>query len=173
MSQSGLFKFNVISNIETSHAHSMPPRYYFDTSVFGGVFDAEFEIDSLRIFEQVNSGKIVCLLSEVTESELINAPERVRQFVLALNSAAIERIKTTTESIFLAETYISENVVGPTSRDDCLHIATATINTADALLSWNFKHIVNEQRIKGYDCINLRLGYKELDIVSPKIILAR
>lgn len=35
----------------------------------------------------------------------------------------------------------------------------------------NFKHIVNAHRIKGYNCINLRLGYKELDIVSPKAIL--
>lgn len=47
----------------------MPPRYYFDTSVFGGVFDAEFEIDSLRIFELVKSGEIICILSEITQGE--------------------------------------------------------------------------------------------------------
>ncbi|SDG81032.1 PIN domain-containing protein [Dyadobacter soli] len=151
----------------------MRPRYYIDTSVFGGVFDTEFATESLQIFELVKSGKIICILSEVTESELINAPERVRQFAVALNSTAIERVKLITESITLAETYISEKVVGATSRDDCLHIATATVYAADALLSWNFKHIVNEQRIKGYNCINLRLGYKELDIVSPKTILIR
>ena len=151
----------------------MPPRYYFDTSVFGGVFDAEFEHESLQLFDLVQSGQIICLLSEVTESELINAPEHIRQFVLGLNSRAIERVKTITESIILAETYIAEKVVGATSRDDCLHIATATVYASDALLSWNFKHIVNEQRIKGYNCINLRLGYKELDIFSPKTILKR
>lgn len=151
----------------------MPPRYYFDTSVFGGVFDAEFETESLQIFELVKSGKIICLLSEVTESELINAPERVRQFVLGLHPTTIERVKTTTELIILAETYIIEKVVGATSRDDCFHIASATVYAADALLSWNFKHIVNEHRIKGYNCINLRLGYKEPDIVSPKTILTR
>lgn len=149
----------------------MPPRYYFDTSVFGGVFDAEFEIESLRLFELVRSGKITCLLSEVTETELIKAPDRIRQFVLGLNSISVERVKTITESIILAETYIKEKVVGATSRDDCLHIATATVYAADALISWNFRHIVNDQKIKGYNCINLRFGYKELNIVSPKTIL--
>lgn len=149
----------------------MPPRYYFDTSVFGGVFDAEFEIESIQIFELIRSGRAICILSEITEGELADAPERVRSFFLELNATNIERAAVTSEALLLAETYIREKVVGPTSRNDCLHIAIATISNADILVSWNFKHIVNIQRIKGYNCINLRLGYKELDIVSPKTML--
>jgi hypothetical protein len=149
----------------------MPPRYYFDTSVFGGVFDAEFEVESSLVFEMVNSGEVTCVLSEITEGELADAPERVRRFFLGLDAAFIERVNATAESLVLSETYINENVVGPTSRNDCLHIAIATVCEVDILVSWNFKHIVNAHRIKGYNCINLRLGYKELDIVSPKAIV--
>ncbi|SEI73984.1 PIN domain-containing protein [Dyadobacter sp. SG02] len=149
----------------------MPPRYYFDTSVFGGVFDTEFKIESLRIFELVKSGAIRCIVSNITEGELADAPERVRHFFEKIDNRNIERVLLTQESADLAEIYLNENVVGPTSRDDCLHIAIATIVKADVLVSWNFKHIVNEHRIKGYNYINLRLGYDELEIVSPKTAL--
>jgi len=56
----------------------------------------------------------------------------------------------------MAEEYIREKVVGETSRDDCRHIACATINKVDYLVSWNFKHIVNVFRIRGYNSINLK-----------------
>ncbi len=66
---------------------------------------------------------------------------------------------------------MKEKVVGQTSFDDCLHIATATINKIDILVSWNFKHIVNIQRIRGYNSINIRNGYQTLEIRSPKDII--
>lgn len=71
----------------------------------------------------------------------------------------------------LADAYIAENVVGKTSREDCFHIALATIYKADVLVSWNFKHIVNVIRIRGYNAINMKLGYQTIDIRSPKEII--
>jgi hypothetical protein len=66
---------------------------------------------------------------------------------------------------------IQKKMLLKTSFDDCLHIATATINKADILVSWNFKHIVNVYRIRGYNSINLRMNYTSLEIRSPKEIL--
>ena len=68
----------------------------------------------------------------------------------------------------LADTYIDEKVVEKTSIEDCRHIALATIHKVDVLASWNFKHIVNLDRIKGYNSVNLRLGYSMIEIRSPK-----
>jgi hypothetical protein len=62
-------------------------------------------------------------------------------------------------------------VVGETSFDDCVHIALATIHKADILVSWNFKHIVNIYRIRGYNSINIRQGYATLEIRSPKDVI--
>ena len=67
--------------------------------------------------------------------------------------------------------YISENVVGKTSFADCMHIALATIHKADILVSWNFKHIVNVTRIRGYNSVNLKLGYSMIDIRSPRELI--
>ena len=80
-------------------------------------------------------------------------------------------VSVTEDAYNLAENYINEKVVGETSFDDCVHIATATIHKVDYLISWNFKHIVNVFRIKGYNAVNLKNGYIQLDIRSPKEII--
>ena len=100
--------------------------------------------------------------------KLINAPKNVRELLHKYSSDKFERIQLTPESITLADTYIAEKVVGKSSLEDCRHIALATINRVDVLASWNFKHIVNLDRIKGYNSVNLRLGYQMIEIRSPK-----
>jgi len=102
---------------------------------------------------------------------LLKAPENVRMYFKNLPSVNIEKVFVNEEIINLATKYIEEKVVGKTSFDDCLHIATATINKVDVLVSWNFKHIVNLYRIRGYNSINLRMNYLSLEIRSPKEIL--
>jgi len=149
----------------------MKQRFYFDTSVFGGVFDEEFEDATLQLFERVKLGKIICIYSDLTETELVNAPGKVRSYFKTLPTENLEKAVVNDEILTLATKYIDENVVGKTSFDDCVHIATATINKADILVSWNFKHIVNVYRIRGYNSINLRMNYPSLEIRSPKEII--
>jgi predicted nucleic acid-binding protein len=149
----------------------MQQRFYFDTSVFGGVFDTEFEEETILLFEKVKLGQIKCVYSNLTETELSTAPERVRNFFDELKPEHKERVLVSPEALQLAEIYIKEKVVGETSMDDCLHIATATLNKVDILVSWNFKHIVNVYRIRGYNSINLRMGHQNLNIHSPKEIV--
>jgi predicted nucleic acid-binding protein len=149
----------------------MKQKFYFDTSVFGGVYDKEFEEETLQLFERVKLGKIICMYSDLTETELHNAPENVRTYFKSLPKENTERVFVNAEIIELATKYIEEKVVGKTSFDDCLHIATATLNKADILISWNFKHIVNVYRIRGYNSINLRMNYLSLEIRSPKEII--
>ncbi len=116
-------------------------------------------------------GQIKCIYSNLTESELTNAPENVRNFFENLPVKCKEKVLVTPEALKLAQTYVDEKVVGETSIDDCIHIATATLNKVDMLVSWNFKHIVNVYRIRGYNSINLRLGHTTLAIHSPKEIV--
>ena len=146
-------------------------RFYFDTSVFGGVYDIEFGESSIQLFEKVNLGQIICVYSDLTEGELFHAPEKVRMFFKELKKENLEIVSVSDEAIKLARGYIDENVVGKTSFDDCVHIALATIHKVDILVSWNFKHIVNIYKIRGYNSVNLRKGYQILEIRSPKDII--
>lgn len=149
----------------------MKQRIYVDTSVVGGYYDKEFEEASVILFDKARKGELTIVFSEVTEQELFDAPERVRNLIKTPPKDSIEFIVLTEEATILAERYISENVVGKTSRADCLHIALATINKADILVSWNFKHIVNIGKIRGYNGINIMLGYSFLEIRTPKEII--
>lgn len=149
----------------------MKQRFYLDTSVFGGVFDKEFDEFTLQLFERIKMGQIICIYSELTETELVNAPTNVKNFFKELPKESLEKVEINDDILALANKYVDEKVIGETSFDDCIHIATATIHRADILVSWNFKHIVNVYRIRGYNSINLRMNYPYLEIRSPKEIV--
>jgi predicted nucleic acid-binding protein len=146
----------------------MKQRLYIDTSVFGGFYDEEFSEFTKHLFKRIQNGEFKILFSAITQEELSFAPENVKNLVKSIKVDSTEFIDTTDEVVDLATKYILEKVVGQTSFDDCLHIALATVNRADFLLSWNFKHIVNVQRIQGYNAINIKNGYKQLEIRSPR-----
>ena len=149
----------------------MKPRLYFDTSVFGGLFDEEFKDITEKLFQMMLNDEIICVYSDLTETELEKAPERVKNYFNNLPREMVEFVEVSEDAFRLAQEYIQEQVVGETSFDDCVHIATATINKVDYLVSWNFRHIVNVFRIRGYNSVNIRNGYIQLDIRSPKEIV--
>jgi predicted nucleic acid-binding protein len=146
----------------------MKQRIYIDTSVVGGYFDEEFNEATIKLFDRLNNNEIIFVVSDLHDLELLKAPQQVRQLLHNYPADKFQRVELTEEAIKLADTYISEKVVGKTSLEDCRHIALATIHKVDVLASWNFKHIVNLDRIKGYNSVNMRLGYSIIEIRSPK-----
>jgi len=141
---------------------------YVDTSVFGGKFDSEFEFWTDLFFKKVVNSDLKLIFSDVAEQELDSAPQKVKNFVNSIPRKNILRAELTEEAIILAEKYLKENVVGKSSRADCYHIALATVIKADILVSWNFKHIVNLQRIHGYNAVNLMNDYQVIEIRNPR-----
>jgi len=143
-------------------------RIYIDTSIVGGFFDEEFEKETKMLFQRLENKEVAFVASDILREELKGAPEHVRNLLDNYSNDCFEMVALTDEVKELADKYIAENVVGKTSLDDCRHIALATINKVDILVSWNFKHIVNITRIKGYNAVNLKNGYQTLEIRNPK-----
>ena len=141
---------------------------YVDTSVLGGKFDEEFELWTDLFFKKVVSSELKLIISDVAKEELHNAPQRVKDFVSSLPEKNQIITELTEEAVLLAERYLDEKVVGKSSRTGCYHIAIATILKADILVSWNFKHIVNVQRIHGSNAVNLLNGYQTIEIRTPR-----
>jgi hypothetical protein len=146
-------------------------RIYIDTSIVGGFFDTEFEKETKLLFKRLENGEVIFVVSEVPTGELENAPERVRTLLDKYDDNSYEKVPLTDEVRELANKYIAENVVGRASLDDCRHIALATINHVDVLASWNFKHIVNLARIRGYNAVNMKNGYATIEIRNPKELI--
>ena len=144
-----------------------PIRAYVDTSVFGGVFDAEFADHSRAFFLRVQSGEVVVLLGETTERELRGAPEAVRALARSLKAGSVTRCPASAEVAALAEAYLAAGIVGQKWRDDALQVANATIHRADVLVSWNFRHIVRFEKVRAFNAVNQQRGYASLFICSP------
>lgn len=149
----------------------MKQRVYIDTSVIRGFFDQEFKEATIALFKRLENGEIIFVVSDLLDIELINAPSNVKELLHKYSSDKFERVEISEEAIDLANSYIKEKVVGKTSIEDCRHIAIATLSKVDVLASWNFKHIVNLDRIKGYNSVNLSMGYQILEIRSPKDLI--
>ncbi len=148
----------------------MKHRIYIDTSVVGGYFDEEFSRDTIPFFDRVKNGEITIVVSDILEAELLRAPDFVKGLLTSIPGQCVEKVRLSPEATGLADRYIEAKVVGKTSRADCQHIAIATLANVDVLVSWNFKHIVNLDRIRGYNGINYQNGYKMIEIRTPKEI---
>jgi len=149
----------------------MIQRVYIDTSVIGGYFDEEFDFYTRLFFEKVEQGVFKIIVSDILIAELDGAPDNVTKFFKSIPEQHIEYVEQTENSIRLGEDYLNEGVVGKASRTDCRHIALATLSNADILISWNFKHIVNIARIRGYNSVNVKYGHRILEIRTPREII--
>jgi len=146
-------------------------KVYADTSVIGGCFDDEFKEWSNGLFKDFISGQNKLMLSDLTLQELEFARDEVRNSIKDIPQQNIINVITTDEAIQLAENYITEGALTNRCFNDALHIALATLNNCEVLASWNFKHIVNLDRIRLYNSINLRIGYRIIEIRTPREIL--
>ncbi len=145
-----------------------PLRIYVDSSVLGGCRDAEFEDDSLRLIEWARRQELTLLISEITLRELESAPSSVKDILTSLPAASLDFLPLTTEILALRDAYLQAGVVGPQWLNDAAHVAAATIARADAIVSWNLKHIVRLEKIKAYNEVNESRGYRSLTFITPR-----
>ena len=142
-------------------------RIYVDTSVIGGCCDAEFADASQKLIAMAKAGDVILLISALLAEELENAPTAVKSIVDVLPRRSLEYVNESAESRHLRNAYLAAAVVGPAHVDDAHHVALATVAHANFIVSWNFKHIVHFDKIRGFNAVNLREGYPPLAIYSP------
>jgi predicted nucleic acid-binding protein len=146
-------------------------RVYADTSVYGGCFDEEFAEESIAFFDAVRRGQFKLVISPTVLAELQRAPERVKKLLGDLTTDTVEMIDRIDEIRSLREGYLEASILGPEHQADAEHIASASVAEVDFMVSWNFKHIVQFEKIAGYQAVNLLNGYREIRIYSPKEVV--
>jgi hypothetical protein len=149
----------------------MKQKVYIDTSVIGGCFDIEFKKWSNLLFDDFKSGKRIAVVSDITLDELADAPQIVQENFNTIPENNLEVIISDDETKTLADLYIIEGAVTSKYYEDALHIAISTISQVNVLASWNFKHIVNLDKIRMYNAVNLKNGYSILEIRTPREII--
>jgi len=141
-------------------------RVYADTSVFGGVCDAEFERATRAFFEIVRAGRFSLVTSALVEDELRPAPTAVKTYFEGM-LPFLHRADVSQRAIALRTAYMNEGIVGQASVADALHVAIASVSKCPVLVSWNCRHIVHFQKIPRYNAVNRRHGLAELAIHTP------
>jgi hypothetical protein len=146
-------------------------RMFVDTSVVGGCYDEEFDVVSRLLLAEFKAGKAVAVISSMTLEELELAPDKVKRVLDELPESALEYVDLDEESAQLADEYVADGVVGQGSLIDAQQVAVASLNKVDVIVSWNFKHIVNLNRIRLFAATNLRHGLLTPEIRSPREVL--
>jgi predicted nucleic acid-binding protein len=142
---------------------------YIDASIIGELFDNEFSAATIPFFELVKRGKVHLLISDLLEAELLCTTNNMSLFINTLPQQFVKRIRLTEAAANLADLYFK--AVRKTIYTDCLHIAMATLAHADVLLSWDYKRLVNFDKINAFNSVNSQLGYNFLKIKTPKKFL--
>jgi len=139
-----------------------------DTSVIGGCCDPEFQEWSLGLLSDFQAGTFFLFLSKLTDAEIKDAPDEVKNIYLEFRKCANRILELTPEAIELANIYLNHNILTQNFRNDAYHIAIATVAGSDLLVSWNFKHIVHFEKIQRFNAVNIEMGYKPILIYSPR-----
>lgn len=150
-------------------------KLYLDCSIYNFAIandvPEEREI-TLKLFEEIRSEKYEVFISDVVFREINKAPETVavllKDLITGLNP---QDLPMNDEVQSLANEYIERGIIPVKYLDDALHIAAASVYNVDVILSWNFQHIVKLKTKREVTGVNIGLGYKEIEIYSPREVV--
>jgi len=127
--------------------------------------------DTLRLWRDLEAGRYEVVISDITLDEINDCPEPKRSFMLdELKKIPLVVIESQKKVDELSQEFIRLGILKEKSMDDCRHIATALIAQCDIIVSWNFKHIVNDKTIEGVKIISKTKGFDGIKIYCPSIL---
>jgi hypothetical protein len=71
----------------------------------------------------------------------------------------------------LARVFVERRLIPVTAVEDALHVAVATVEGMDFLLTWNCRHIANAEVVERLDGVCLELGYRMPTLCTPEQLM--
>lgn len=150
-------------------------RLYLDTSVIGALLDIEIpqRVEVTRaMIDLIIDGTHTGILSNIVLEEIERAPEVIKERLLAeIRDVPFQMIIEDEASANLLSIYEKEGFIRKGARLDLRHLSVATVSGVDAIVSWNFRDIVNIRTRRAVHSLNLRHGFPLLEIVSPEEVI--
>ena len=143
---------------------------YLDTSVPSAFYDKRSrERQEVTIkFWNEKLPKYDIHISDLTIEESKNTKDedlRKKFFVLINNFIVLDSNNSTKE---LARMYVENGIFPLKYFDDAQHVAIASYNEINYLISWNFEHLVKVKTRRSVNFVNFRNGFREIEIISPQ-----
>ena len=154
----------------------MIPKIYLETTMFNFPFadDApQYRADTLRLFEEIKAGKFEPYTSQYVIEELLKTPDKTKRDKMTslISDYNMQILERSNSAEILAAVYVAEGIIPVAYETDALHIAAATVNRLDCIISLNFKHIVKAKTIEATELVNYRTGYKRIGIYTPAEVI--
>jgi predicted nucleic acid-binding protein len=151
------------------------PKLYMDASVFNFYFYEKRPremADTHKIFHLIKAGRYEAYTSEYAVEELEKAAKEKYQKMLVLVEKYTQKpFSRDAETERLAGIYLDKKIIPVKYIEDAQHIASATVNGLDFVVSYNFGHIVKLKTMIGTGFANLREGYRQVGITTPEEVL--
>jgi len=149
-------------------------RIYLETTLFNYYFDVDRDahLDTISLFAECAKQRFEPYTSIYVIDELEDAPRGMREKMIELvDRYNIAVLPTSEEAENLARRYLAEGALPRGSLTDASHIACATVNGLDMIVSLNFRHIVRERTAKLTSAVNALCGYGVVEIYSPMEVI--
>ncbi len=146
------------------------PKIYLETTMFNYYFDTNRDAHpaTVQLFEDVAAGKYEAFTSVYVIDELEDTQGEKRDKMIALiEQYNITVLALNNDAEQLADAYVEQGIIPVKYRTDGVHIAVASVNDLDMIISMNFQHIVKRKTKIGTESINALNGYRAVEIFNP------
>jgi len=143
-------------------------KIFLDTSVYSAMFD-DRNLNRQNLTQEFWKGleDYELYYSEINIEEIDAVSDKdLRNKLQSLLKKGI-KIEISREVKRLTEIYIKEGLIPEKYENDALLLALTTVYSLDILISWNFKHLVKRKTRIGVNLVNLKEGYKSIEILAP------
>ncbi|MDR2480805.1 MAG: PIN domain nuclease [Spirochaetaceae bacterium] len=151
-------------------------KIYLDTTIISYLDQKEKPermADTHLLWEKIKAGMFDTVISDICIAEINGCSAEKRNVLYNYLSQINYTLITSDEkSIGIAAKMVDLQVLTQKSFLDCQHIANAIVSGCDAIVSWNFRHIVNHKTIMGVKAVTALEGYTDLLIYAPPILIA-
>jgi predicted nucleic acid-binding protein len=147
-------------------------KIYMDTSLISILFDErspEFMRWTREFWKALDKYDIYIsdvTIAEIRETQDEELKEKMIKVIEGFNCLEIDE-----DTEKLADKYVEYGAVPTRYRRDALHIAIATVNHIEILVSWNYRHIVRRRTKEVVRMVNSMLDYPFIEIAAPPELL--
>jgi hypothetical protein len=147
---------------------------YAETSLINGYYSKQVRIASASnlFFKLVREGRIIAHVSDYVLVEINRTKDQAKKnSLLDLVSVCKTDAPSGKQVSDLAEIYVKRRMIPAKYIFDAYHIASASIGGYEAVVSWNFEHIVRAKTEKMLEDINIELGVHVPRLLMPEVYI--
>ena len=145
-------------------------KVYVDSSIIVGCCDLYHNTWSKNLMEDFKKGLYKPVISTLVQAEMADVPPEVLEAYAEFLKVDPKIIDVSEKADTLAEIYVERNVLNEGFYHDALHVALATLEEVDILVTWDHPNVLHFSKVRGFVQVNLELGLKPIQVRCARLV---